>query len=274
MEAPAATADNLKSVKQLIEERPDIDNTAVFARLREIQDALWAKVTNRFELEVDAGTLPLQPYQSLNGEAKGWLSAFTGPEMDWAVRSWIGNPARSFCNLHITLWLGPQIRVPHLTIACGTFPVVFFYLDYTARVDLRLQPEYLDRYHQAANERFLELQSDKRITPFISRSAFVRDVVSCVGLNFIAQPGTEGVVELFEENAHEMLDRWLGWVDEAEPVPPEERAALAAMDLTLRRNFAERDPANNVGEALFGKEMTEKLVRGLWGGDRVSPRNV
>ena len=131
-----------------------------------------------------------------------------------------------------------------------------------------LQPEYLDKYLMPANERFLELQADKRLMPFISRSAFVREAVSSIGLNFISQPGTEGVVEIFEQNAHAMLDRWLGWVDEAEPVPEAERAALAARDLTIRRNFAERDPANNVGEALFGKEMTARLVRGLWGGDR------
>ncbi len=268
MSTPSTVADNLKSVKQLIEERPDIDNSAVFARLREIQDALWAKVSGRFALEIDASTLPLQPYQSLSGEAKGSLAGFTGPEMDWAVKSWIGNPARSFCNLHITLWLGPQTRVPHLTIACGTFPVVFFYLDYNARLDVRVQPEYLDKYLMPANERFLELQADKRLMPFISRSAFVREAVSSIGLNFISQPGTEGVVEIFAQNAHEMLDRWLKWVDEAEPVPEAERAALAARDLTIRRNFAERDPANNVGEALFGKEMTARLVRGLWGGDR------
>ena len=44
----APVADNLKSVQQLIAERPDIDNSAVFARLRGLQDDLWAKITRRF----------------------------------------------------------------------------------------------------------------------------------------------------------------------------------------------------------------------------------
>ena len=71
-------------------------------------------------------------------------------------------------------------------------------------------------------------------------------------------------------NAH--VDRWLQWVDEAEPVPAEERAALAETDLLMRRNIAERDPANVLGERLLGADLTNKLVRGLWGGDRELPR--
>ena len=43
-------------------------------------------------------------------------------------------------------------------------------------------------------------------------------------------------------------------------------------DSFFRRAIADRDPANIVGEQLFGKEMADKLVRGLWGGDRVNPR--
>lgn len=272
MSTTTDTGDNLKSVKQLIAERPDIDNTSVFQQLRALQDDLWAKVRARFKLTTDAGTAELQPYHGINGAASGSLAGFTGPEMDWAVYSWTGNPARSFCNLHLTLWLGPQTRVPHFAFACGTFPVVFFYVDYIARTDVRVQPEYLDKYLEPVNERYLEMQADKRFTPYISRSAFVRHAVSNCGLNFIAQPGTEGAVEVVAANAHEMLDRWLAWTQEAAPVAEAERASLAEMDLALRRNFAQRDPANNVGVQLFGAELTEKLVRGLWGADRQSPR--
>jgi len=77
---------------------------------------------------------------------------------------------------------------------------------------------------------------------------------------------------LVSELAEEHLDRWLGWVDEAERVPAEERAALAADDEAIRRNIAERDPANVMGDRYFGAETTQRLVRALWGGDRVLPR--
>jgi hypothetical protein len=264
--------DNLKSVRELMAERPDLDNTATFLQLRAIQDEVWAKIAARFALHRDGSTTGFESYTSPDGAATGTLQAFTGPELDWAVKAWIGNPARSFCNLHITLWLGPQTRVPHFGLACGTFPVIFTFLDYLPRVDVRLQPEYLDQYLQPVNERFLQLQADQRVKPFISQNVFVRAAVSPVGLNFIAPPNTEGVVEQFRTHAHEMVDRWLGWVDAAAAVPEAERAALAADDLALRRNIAERDPANVVAEQIYGKAMADSLVRGLWGGDRVTPR--
>ena len=58
-------------------------------------------------------------------------------------------------------------------------------------------------------------------------------------------------------------------VDEAEPVPQARREKLAADDLARRRNIAERDPANVMAVRFFGQEMTDRLVRALWGGDRL-----
>ena len=34
----------------------------------------------------------------------------------------------------------------------------------------------------------------------------------------------------------------------------------------------ERDPANEMGERFFGPDMTNTLIRALWGGDRQLPR--
>jgi hypothetical protein len=66
-----------------------------------------------------------------------------------------------------------------------------------------------------------------------------------------------------------MIDRWLDWVDEAEPVAESERTALSERDLFVRRTVAERDPDNQIAVRLFGAEMTDKLVRSLWGGERI-----
>ena len=41
------------------------------------------------------------------------LSATSGPEIDWLVYSWTGQPKSSFCNVHLNVWLGPQYDVPH-----------------------------------------------------------------------------------------------------------------------------------------------------------------
>ncbi len=75
------------------------------------------------------------------------------------------------------------------------------------------------------------------------------------------QPTTDLVSKL----AADHLERWLGWVDAAEQVPADEQAALAADDLLTRRNIAERDPANEMGDRFFGPELTNTLVRALLG---------
>ena len=62
------------------------------------------------------------------------------------------------------------------------------------------------------------------------------------------------------------------WVDEAELTPVEERAAIAARDESIRQTICERDPANNLGDRLFGKENADAMVATLWGGARTLPR--
>ncbi|EKF00769.1 hypothetical protein FDUTEX481_08581 [Tolypothrix sp. PCC 7601] len=47
---------------------------------------------------------------------------------------------------------------------------------------------------------------------------------------FSALPGL-GIITRLVAIAHEMLDRWLVWVDEAEPVPENTREDLANRDL-------------------------------------------
>lgn len=269
MSESATRTDNLKSVRELMEERPNIDNSATFEQLKTIQARLWTKITERFpDLKMDESTAEFQPYTSLDGTATGNLAGYTSAEIDWAVCAWIGNPKLSFCNLHITIWMKPDTYLPHLAFACGTFPVAFFFLDYIPRLEPTVYPEYLSKYLQPANERFLQMSNDKRLMPFISQSVFVREAVSSIGLNFITQPETEGVIELFEEAANEHFDRWLAWSKDAEKVPAEKQAEMAFRDLAIRRNTAELDPANVVAERIYGKELTDKLVKGLWGGGR------
>jgi hypothetical protein len=267
MSETATKTDNLKSVKELIAETPDFDNTETFQRLRAIQDRLWAKIENRFpDLALHDSTRQFQPYHSLDGNAQGNLKGFTSSEIEWGVCSWVENAKQSFCNLHITIWMKSDTYLPHLALACGTFPVFFFLLDYIPRVEPTVHPEYLQKYLEPANQTFLQMQEDKRFMPFISQSTFVRFAVSQIGLNFISPPNTPGTIERFEELADAHFDRWLEWSKEKDEVPPEKRAEIAARDLAIRRNTAELDPANIVVEKIYGKELTEKLVKGLWGG--------
>ena len=83
---------------------------------------------------------------------------------------------------------------------------------------------------------------------------------------------TDDVIEKVRGIAMSRLDRWLAWVDEAEKPPVGERAAIAARDEKIRRTICERDPANNLGEKLFGKENADAMVATLWGGTRTLAR--
>lgn len=264
--------ETIKSVVEMLAERPPIDNMPVFDRLWSLSAALRKKVEARFTLSLDPTCRDLQAYQGLPGTgAQGSQSTFSGPEIDWFVHSWIGNPQYGFCNVHITLWLGPQINAPHFGLAVATVPDLFFYMDYIPRVDLMTDLAYLDRYYEPMNDPHLEFRKRPEMAYFTSKSLYVRQALSETAYCYTAKV-EDANLSTVENLAHTMLDRWLKWVDEAEPVPAEARPALAARDLAIRRNIAERDPANVVGERLFGKEFTDRLVRGLWGGDRVSAR--
>jgi hypothetical protein len=264
--------ETIKSVVEMLDERPPVDNLPVFHQLYDISLELRKKIEARFELHPDASVKDFQPYHGLPGTgATGSQFTFSGPEIDWFVHSWIGNPQHGFCNIHITVWLGPHIRAPHFGLAIATVPDMFFYMDYIPRVDLMTDLAYLDRYYEPLNERYLEIRKRPELAYFTSKSLYVRQALSETAVCYTCPPSDERIA-FVRSLAHEMLDRWLKWVDDAEPVPVEERAALAARDLAIRRNIAERDPANIVGERLFGKELTDRLVRNLWGGDRVLPR--
>jgi hypothetical protein len=263
----------LKSIEEMVLERPVVDNAEVFDALWEITGSLRKKLDARFELQADPGTSDFQPYQAVQGEARGYLAGLAGPEIDWMVHSWIGTPHTSFTNMHLTVHLGPQVDVPHFGFALGTAPDIFVYMDYVPRKDLAIELDYLDSYYGPVNESFLKIRADKRFSPFVSQDLYMRQTQSRTSHCYLV-PVSDETLEIISNLGHEMLDRWLSFVDAAPPVPAENRSALAARDLHLRRSISERDPANAIGARLFGEAMTNRLVRGLWGGDRQLPRAI
>ena len=263
--------ETLEGVEEIFDRRDDTDTTATFDRLWGITEELMAKITARFEVTRDPSTEEFESYRGAEEYPAGHLAAFVGEEIDWLVHSWLGNPPLGFTNMHVTAWLGPHIDVPHLGIAWGTLPDLWFYIDYNPRSDLMLDLDSLERYYAPLNEQVLELRADPGLVPFTSKALYVRQALSDVAVCFTTET-TDARIDQIGEIAHDRVDRWLRYVDEADPVPEDRRAALAADDLARRRNIAELDPANIMGERFFGEEMTERLVRTLWGGDRVLPR--
>jgi len=260
-----------QSVEELVNARPDVDNSEVFETLTKLFAELRQKVESRLELKLDPSCADITPYHNLDGEVTGSVSNFSGPEVDWAVSSWMGTPQSSFTNLHLTVWLGPEIRVPHLWMAMGTIPKLFVYLDFGPRTELASDIDHLQKYYGPENDLYLDFYNDDRFTPFVSRSVEVRSFISPIGVCATAEPDADAI-ETASAAAHRMVDRWLGWLENPESVPVELQAAQAERDLYVRRQIAETDPANSLAERLLGKPLTERLVKSLWGGDRVLPR--
>ena len=201
-----------RSVEDLVTSTPDVDNREVFATLTALFADLRAKVEGRLELTVDPSCEDVRPYRNLQGEVAGSVTCSTGPEVDWAISSWMGTPESTFTNLHLTVWLGPNTRVPHLWLAVGTIPQLFVYLDYGTRTELAADIPYMERYFQPGNDRYLALREDPEFTPFVSRSVAVRSFISPIGTCATAAPSPENVAKVAEA-AHELVDRWLGWLD-------------------------------------------------------------
>ena len=268
-------AETYKAVQDFVDESgASVDVTSAYTHLWALVEELRTKVEKRFALTRDPSSERFETYSGDDGQGggpQGTIRAYTGPEIDWMVHSWIANPKASFTNIHLTIWLGPQVRVPHFGLAFGTFPQVWCYLDYVPRADLVADLDYLDTYYSPLNEEHLDVRATPGLDTFVSRALHVRESLtdtahcwSCLDEDLALTKATE--------LAHSRLDRWLQWVDEAPPVPEEERDALRTRDELVRRNIAERDPANVMGVRYFGEQMTQDLVRALWGGDRSLPR--
>ena len=261
----------IQSVEELIDQTPDRDNKESFKQMWSLLGELRAKMEGRFDFKLDPSTSDLDQYTSLDGSATGHLEALTSDEMDWLIHSFIGTPSQSFSNMHLTAWLGPQTRVPHFGMALGTIPDMFVYLDYVPRVDVVADLDYLDLYLEPLNPAFLDFEADPEFTPFVSRTLYMRQAQTKASLCYMAKPTAANIAKV-RDTAHTMMDRWLGWLDVAEKVPVMEQASLAERDLLIRKAIVERDPANVMGERLFGKELTERLVGTLWGAGRKTPR--
>lgn len=259
------------SVEDLIDANPGVDNRATFDALWTITSDMFAKVKARFDLTMDPCTADLQPYAGKDGAA-GHLAAYSGPEIDWLIHSWTGNPGASFTNMHLTINLGQHIDAPNFGFALGTIPDLFWYMDTMPRRELVTNPAYVDTYYGAsANEGFLALHREADFKPFISRDVYTRVALSPNAFCYTA-PTSEANIATIRAACHAALDRWLAMVDSANTVPVEERPTLAARDEMIRRTICERDPANIVAERLFGVDLTKRLVATLWGGTRTLPR--
>ncbi len=265
--------ETLQHVSEMVD-GVSINNTNWFERLWAMVAELRIRVDERFpDLVRDPSSLQFDAYGAKQGEPgpSGFCSTWAGNDIDWMVHSNTGNAAMGFCNMHLTLWLGPHTPVPHLSFAFGTMPNMFMLIEHNPRFDLAVNPDELFKYYEPLNGEWLKLREHPTLMPFTSRALFVRQVLSETPFLYTA-PNTEATFDLYRTMAHDALTRWFGWLDEGRVVAQDDQAAMAERDFLMRKYSAELDPANNMAVKFYGEEMTNGLVRQLWGGDRKLPR--
>jgi hypothetical protein len=236
----------------------------MFQELRVILHELYQRLGDRFALQPNPPIQTLQTFSSPNGAVTGSLTTASCNEIDWLVYSWLSNPAMGFNTMRLTVWLSSHIRVPHLAFEFGTVPDLFFYMDYIPRVDLWTDLDYMERYYEAVQPTYLELRTNPNLSLFVSKALYIRLFQSPAHLCYTCPATTDSLTSI-RATADAMLERWLGWVEVAEPVTEGDRPALAACDLQMRRISAERDPGNQIAAQILGSELASQLVQALWG---------
>ena len=134
---------------EFLSENPDVDVNKAWERCWGIQTKIIERVKARYQVEKHPSCDGREYFDSddhpVHGKMEGSFNSYTGDEVDWLVHSWIGNRKRSILDINATVFLGQMNQVPHLTIIFGTIPRLYFYAEYTPRMDLRTNPDYVSR---------------------------------------------------------------------------------------------------------------------------------
>ncbi len=242
-----------KTIMEFLAENPNVDVSKAWERCWGIHSKIIDRVKARFPVERHRSTEGEDYFTSADGQMEGSFSAFTSPEVDWLVHSWIGNRKASILDMNATVFLGQETRVPHLVIIFGTIPKLYFYAEYTPRVDLRTNLDYIKKYYDPANEGFLKFRSDPNWTRFVSHGTYLRSLMSPVATSCTAEL-TDANIDTCEQYLEGFVDRWFGWLDEADTVPAEQRAAQQDYDFTVRELGYRTDPMNVLTQKIFGEE--------------------
>jgi hypothetical protein len=242
-----------KTIMQFLSENPDVDVSRAWERCWNIHSRIVERVQDRFDVHKHPSCEGEEYFTSPDDQLEGSFNAYTGTDVDWLVHSWIGNRKASILDMNATVFLGQQTRVPHLVVIFGTIPRLYFYAEYTPRVDPRTNLDYLKKYIEPANEDFLKFRSDPDWTRFVSHGTYLRALMSPIATSSTAELNDQNI-DTCEKYLGNFVDRWFRWLDEAEEVPESERAAQQEYDFTVRELGYRTDPMNVLPQKIFGAD--------------------
>ena len=254
-----STGSETKTIMEFLAENPNVDVSRAWERCLGIHSKIVKRVQARFPVTRHAQNEGQDYWTSPDKQLEGGFWGYTGEQVDWLVYSWLGNRKASLLDMNATAFLSQQTRVPHLGVIFGTIPKLYFYAEYVPRVDLRTNPEYLAKYYEPANEAFLKFRADPKWTRFVSHGTYLRALMSPVAVSSHAELNDDNI-STCENFLTEFVDRWFRWLDDADVVPEEERAAQQAYDYKVRELGYRTDPMNVLPQRILGQqEFNRKL---------------
>ena len=139
---------DVKTIHEFLADNPNIDVSKQWERCWNIHGRIADRIIDYFGAELHSISKGAEYYTSPDGQMEGAFFGYTGNDMDWFVRSWIGNRKASIIDMNINVVLGQKTQVPNLMIIFGTVPKLLFYADYVPRVDLKVNEEYVKKFYE------------------------------------------------------------------------------------------------------------------------------
>jgi hypothetical protein len=257
----SATKLDIKTITEFLAEQPNVDVSRAWERCWNIHSGIVERVKARFPVTKHPSSYGREYYTSLDRSMEGSFTAYSGPQVDWLVHSWLGNRKASLLDMNATVFLSQQSRVPHLIVIFGTVPKLFFYADYTPRVDPRMNLEYVQKYYEPANAAAIKLRGHPNFSWNWSHGTYLRGLMSPVCTSIMGELTDENI-GICEEYLKGFVDRWFGWIDEAEkdPLPQSERLAQQHYDYYVREVGYRTDPMNVLAQRGFGEAEFQKML--------------
>jgi hypothetical protein len=250
---------DIKTIGEFLAEQPNVDVSQAWQRCWGIHSGIVERVKQRFPLLRHPSTNGREYYTSPDRSMEGSFAAYTGSHVDWLVHSWLGNRKASLLDMNATVFLSQQTRVPHLIVIFGTVPKLFFYADYTPRVDLRLNLDYVNQYYEPANADAIKLRGHPNFTWNWSHGTYLRALMSPVCTSIMGELN-DANIDICEAYLQGFVDRWFGWLDSAAGVPEDERVAQQHYDYYVREVGYRTDPMNFLAARGFGQQEFEKML--------------
>lgn len=243
-------------------------------------------------------------FATADGKCEGTIAGYKGGRIDWITTCKFFSSELGFGNLRIDGWVNRETRAPHVRFCARTrgarapharallhfsraqvavhlgivFNVLFIYIGMPPRTNLVLDDAYNDHVYGAKrkatgkslNDMHVECVEDKAFKQYVSKSHVVNAFMVAPTTLLYTIPFKEKNFARVRQLSIDYMRSWLELIDETEGVlvegidTREVQTELLQLDVRTRQ-FCGRDPDTKNVANIFGLEMTDKLVRTLWG---------